>query len=193
MFSQKILGLDLGTKEKIISSLRNKCSPLEDLSDEIILTIYHSSISISQSIKTTNGNDLENMISNFLSEQNISHFRQISVTGEGFLTSRRKDEISRIDFIISKKVLMGDHISNYIVLSVKKSCRERWLQDAWTFKYPPKKYLLFTLSNDYPDPILKFLEDETRKIITANPKSKDKRKFKLSPDDLVSELSSNVN
>jgi hypothetical protein len=140
-----------------------------------------------QSKQSTNGNGLENILSLYLSDNGIPHHRQIPINRKGFITTKN-DAISLIDFVISDKVVIGEHISNFVIMSVKKSCRERWMQDEWTMTNKPKKYILFTLSNDYPDPVSRFYECKSRLIITLNPKTKDIRRYKLTPDDLLSIL-----
>ena len=140
-----------------------------------------------QSKQSKNGSNLENIISVYLSDNGIKHCRQVPINREGFITVK-KDSISLIDFVIGENVPVGTHIREYIVISAKKSCRERWLQDEWTFTNQPRKYILFTLSNDYPEPISKFREGERRKIITQKAKNVDKRKYKLEPNDLLQEL-----
>lgn len=141
-----------------------------NISDDEIYRMYKSSISMFQSKQNTNGNSLEDIISKYLFDNGVFHYRQIPINREGFITTK-DNSISLIDFVMDN-VEIGKHISNYVVLSVKKSCRERWLQDEWTFTNKPKKYILFTLSNDYPDPISRFYECQNRMIITLKPKKR---------------------
>ncbi len=47
-------------------------------------------------------------------------------------------------------ITIGQSVENYIVVSTKTTCRERWSQDNWTLIYQPKLYILVTLSDDYP-------------------------------------------
>lgn len=157
------------------------------VSDHDVYKIYMLSVSMFQSRQSTNGNDLENIISKYLMDHGISFRRQIPINRDGCICTRN-ESISIIDFVIGTDVLIGKHIREFVVLSVKKSCRERWLQDEWTFTNEPKKYILFTLSNDYPDPVLRFRESKKRLIITLQSKKHDRRVYKLSPNDLLSEL-----
>lgn len=192
MLSVLLEKLKDGKRSSIIRCLRNQFYWIpSSVSDDEIHRMYMSSVSLFQSKQSTNGHDLEDIISAYLSDNNISHHRQIPVSREGVITTRNKS-VSLIDFVIGDNVMVGQHVSNYVVVSVKKSCRERWLQDEWTFTHKPKKYILFTLSNDYPDPILKFRECQNRLIITLNPKTRDYRMYKLTPDHLLSELRHHV-
>lgn len=175
-------------RSSLINHFRNKFHWIpSNVTDDEIYKMYESSVSIFQSKQNTNGNSIEDIISKYLSDNGISHRRQIPINREGYITTK-KNSIALIDFVITNNDTIGTHISNYIVLSVKKSCRERWLQDEWTFTNKPKKYILFTLSNDYPDPVFKFRECRSRLIITLKQKKKDKRIYKLTPDHLLSEL-----
>ena len=92
-----------------------------------------------------------------------------------------------VDFVIGDSIKIGQSITNHKVISCKTTCRERWTQDNWTFTYSPTKYILLTLSNDYP-PNLRFRESEYRKIVTCNPKKKDDRVYKLKFEELLDEM-----
>jgi hypothetical protein len=59
----------------------------------------------------------------------------------------------------------------------------RWL-DFYIYSI---KYILLTLSNDYPSSV-RFRETEQRKIITCFPKLKDDRIYKLNYEDLINKL-----
>jgi hypothetical protein len=171
-------------RETIIARLRKEINWIPvNLQDDEIYKIYTLSISLFQTKQTTEGNSMEDIISAYLHTHEITHYRQVPIDRLGCISSK-KEFISLVDFVITDRLDIGTHISSYIVLSSKKSCRERWLQDEWTFTNRPKKYILFTLSNDYPNPI-KFGECPNRVIITTIPKRKDTRIFKLSPDDLL--------
>ena len=174
-------------RSAVIHRFRNEFPWMDNVSDDEVYRVYTSSVTMFQSRQRTNGNSMEDILSKYLSDNGISHYRQIPVSQSGHITSRH-DSISLIDFIIADTIRVNDHISNYTIISTKTSCRERWLQDTWTFTNKPKKYILFTLSNDYPDPVSKFGESHSRVIITMRPKKKDTRIYKLTPDHLLSEL-----
>jgi hypothetical protein len=67
--------------------------------------------------------------------------------------------------IASQTINIGNNISDYIVLSCKVTCRERWTQDNWSLVHKPKKFILLTLTSDYPTS-KRFCESNIRKIIT---------------------------
>ena len=202
MFSSSFLVQKMEQKERayLLDTIRHKLSKRPDilhilhgLSDDVLYTLYESFVSVFQSRQSSNGNHLEDVIANHLSENGVSFKRQVPVNREGYICTR-KEGVVWIDFVLQGGMeespgLEGTHISSCIVLSVKKSCRERWLQDEWTFTHKPKKYILFTLSEDYPHPVSKFREDASRKIITQKPKKNDIRQYKLTPDDLLKEVS----
>ena len=91
------------------------------------------------------------------------------------------------DIVVGTNIRVGAPISEFGVVSLKTTCRERWTQDAWTKIYPPRFYYLTTASRDYPDNTM-FRESETRKIVTSTPKRRDGRSFKLGFEDLIPEL-----
>lgn len=175
-------------KKEVVGRLRMTVKWLRtNVDDDDIYQMYLSSISIFQSSKNRDGKRLEDVLSTYFTTSGIRHHRQVPLDHDGIITFKT----TLVDFVIvdvKHSLKVGSHISNYVVVSVKKTCRERWLQDDWTFRHRPKKYILFTLSNDYPDPIFKFFESDDRKIITSCPKKRDRRKYKLSPDDLLLEL-----
>lgn len=177
-----------GKRSSLVRRLRSEFSWIsKSVSDDEVYRMYRSSVSMFQSKQNTNGNSLEDIISMYLWENGIHHHRQIPIDREGLITTHC-NSMSLIDFVIADKVMIGSHISDYVVVSTKRSCRERWLQDQWTFTHKPKKYILFTLSNDYPDPFSKFRECQDRMIVTLKPKKIDRRRYKLTPDNWLSEL-----
>lgn len=172
----------------LVGQLRKECGWISSsASDEEVYMMYVSCVSKFQTRQRSNGNHVEDVLSRYLSKHGIQHQRQVYINREGMITTK-EDSICLVDFVIGDNILIGTHVSGYTIVSVKKSCRERWLQDEWTFAHPPKKYILFTLSDDYPDPLYKFCENEQRKIITHKPKRRDRRRFKLFPNDLCQEI-----
>jgi hypothetical protein len=158
---------------------------------DVLLQLYTTSISIHQSKVQGNGNFLENeIVVKMLDAQGIPYRQQVTInsTGRivGFHTKKEKC-YHIIDFVVGKDIDIGKPISEYTVISCKTTCRERWTQDDWTYTFPPKKYILLTISDDYPL-TTRFREDANRKIITCLPKKKDDRKYKLNFEDLYREL-----
>lgn len=173
--------------KKIIEELK-LISPLQD---EQLIKLYDKSISIHQSNIQGNGDFLENNIVVLeLTKHNIPFKQQVTIGKDGIIVgfNEKKSKCYHIiDFVIGNNIEVGKSITEYKVLSCKTTCRERWTQDDWSFTYIPSKYILLTISNDYPSSI-RFRETEQRKIITCFPKSKDDRKYKLSFEDLINEL-----
>ena len=101
---------------------------------------------------------------------------------------KKKDKCYHIiDFVIGNFIEVGKSITEYIVISCKTTCRERWTQDDWSYTFIPKLYILLTISDDYPLSI-RFRENKHRKIITCIPKKKDDRIYKLNFENLIQEL-----
>lgn len=161
------------------------------LQDEVLIELYNKSISIHQSNIQGNGDFLENDIVVLeLTKHNIPFKRQVTIGKDGIIVgfNEKKNKCYHIiDFVIGNNIEAGKSITEYKVLSCKTTCRERWTQDDWSFTYNPLKYILLTISNDYPSSV-RFRETEKRKIMTCFPKSKDDRKYKLSFEDLINEL-----
>lgn len=161
------------------------------LSSEVLLQLYSTSISIHQSKIQGNGNFLENeIVVKMLNAQGIPYRQQVTINSEGVIVgfhTKKEKCYHIIDFVVGKNIEVGKPITEYMVVSCKTTCRERWTQDDWTYSFPPKKYILLTISDDYPL-TTRFREDSNRKIITCLPKKKDDRKYKLNFEDLCHEL-----
>jgi len=158
---------------------------INDKSNKDLLDIYNLCISLRQQKMQKNGKDFERFIENILIKNNIKYSTQINIDKNGMVIGGVKCA-HRIDFIIGD-IEKEKNIRNLIVLSAKKTCKERWTQDEWSLTMTPKKFILLTLSDDYPDSI-KFNESDTRKIITSKQAKNDNRIYKLSFDDLPFEL-----
>lgn len=171
----------------IINELQSICS----ITDEAVLaTLYNKCISIHQRNIQGYGDFLENQIVvEILINYNIPFKQQVTIGKDGIIVgfNGKKHKCYHIlDFVIGT-IEVGKSITEYTVLSCKTTCRERWTQDDWSFTYIPLKYILLTLSNDYPTSS-RFREAEHRKIITCCPKLKDDRKYVLGFEDLINEL-----
>ena len=164
-------------------------SPL--LSNIELLQLYNKSISIHQSKIQGNGNFLENdILVRILDKNNIHYKKQVTINKLGIIVSlmKKKDKCYHIiDFVIGNFIEVGKSITEYIVISCKTTCRERWTQDDWSYTFIPKLYILLTISDDYPLSI-RFRENKHRKIITCIPKKKDDRIYKLNFENLIQEL-----
>jgi hypothetical protein len=182
---EKIAEPILNLLKNLLISDNPKKDIIDIINDNNILATSNKIISIFQSNKSTNGRLLENILSEIFNKYDIPFQTQVPINiSTGVIQEKNKKfGNTNLDFVIGKNIVSGKNISNYIFISTKISCRERYTQDQWTLQIQPKLYLLVTLSNDYP--ITKFIENEKRKIITSNPKVKDKRKYKLIFEDLI--------
>jgi hypothetical protein len=173
--------------KKIIEELKT----IYPLPDELLLKLYNKSISIHQSNIQKNGNFLENdIIVSELTKRKIPFKSQVTINKSGIIVGfgdKKNKCYHIIDFVIGNDISIEKSITEYKVLSCKTTCRERWTQDDWSFTHVPLKYILLTISDDYP-PSERFRESEYRKIITCLPKLKDDRNYKLNFEDLINEL-----
>jgi hypothetical protein len=173
-------------KKIITDKLRTILPDNLQLEDDILWKLYETSISIRQSNCNQDGIGFERVICKCLRKENIKYKTQVCIDQNGYITSRKTNN-NIIDIVVGNNITIGKHISDNVVISCKKSCRERWKQDGWSIIHKPQKYLLVTVSNDYPSSD-KFSESVSRKIITCKPKKKDNRTFKLSFTDLINEI-----
>jgi hypothetical protein len=175
-------------RTRILHDLKQKAP---SLTDDVLLQLYNASISIHQSKIQGNGNFLENeIVTTMLNAHQIHYKQQVTINQDGRIVgfNIKKDKCYHIlDFVVGKDISIGKSITECTVLSCKTTCRERWTQDDWSFTFPPKKYILLTISDDYPLST-RFREGVSRKIITCLPKKKDDRIYKLNFDHLLDEL-----
>jgi hypothetical protein len=184
--------------KKIEENKKNKMNKIVEelkliypLTDDILIQLYNKSISIHQSNIQGNGDFLENdIVVTQLLAKNIQFTQQVTINKDGLIVgfNEKKSKCYHIvDFVIGDNIKLETSIMEYKVISCKTTCRERWTQDDWTFTYSPLKYILLTISNDYPTST-RFRETDKRKIITCYPKMKDDRKYKLNFENLIDEL-----
>ena len=157
-----------------------------------ILDVYNKCVSIHQSKKQKNGNFLENhILVSMLEKHKVFYKKQVTINSSGNIVGfdeKRKKCYHIVDFVLGEHIEVGTSITAYNVISCKTTCRERWTQDDWSFTFPPKLYILLTLSDDYPS-TERFRESNIRKIVTCLPKkNKDDRIFKLNFDHLMGEI-----
>jgi len=158
-----------------LESVRSEFPELAGMSDDRISAFAAKVVSNHQS---KDGGFLEREVETSLK---IPFKRQVHIDDSGVvLTSGGK---TIIDIVFGTPVV-GTHISNYVVGSLKTTSRERWkLDTAWVNKHPPKLFLYISLAADYPSPKT-FHEGPTRKLVCATPKKKDNRAFKLGFEDI---------
>lgn len=160
-----------------LTRLRRNYPKLADWSDADITALYSDVVSCFQS---KGGSFFESHIESLLT--GVPFKAQVHLNADGMIVESGG---STIPDIVFGTPVVGTHISNYAVLSLKTTSRERAkLDTAWTFKHPPKLFLYGTLEDDYPQPKT-FGECETRKLICAKPRKRDLRQFKLGFEDLI--------
>lgn len=103
--------------------------------------IYETCITIHQKNNYTKGHNLENVISDILDEYGISYKRQVIADKDGIIVPSQKTG-RRYDFIIDAKY--GDSLNDKIVISCKRSLRERFMQDSHV---PCKKLYMVTMEH----------------------------------------------
>ena len=165
-----------------IARLRAAHPKLESWTDDEVAALYADSVSCFQS---KSGKFFEKYIEDNLVAAGIPFQSQVNLDKDGIIVAGKGDTIPDIVF---GSPVVGTHISNYMVLSLKTTSRERSKQDtAWTHKYPPKRFYYGTIEADYPTPD-KFQEGETRKLVCVTLRKKDTRVFKLGFDGMVEEV-----
>lgn len=160
-----------------------------DIDENKLLEIYKVSISLRQANVQKSGSHLENTICEHLKKNEISYRTQVTIDKNGVIIGfhMKKTCSHIIDIVIGDNIEIGKSVKDFIVVSCKTTCRERWTQDEWTLSFPPKKYILVTCSSDYPSS-MRFQESSIRMICTCKPKKKDDRIYKVSFDDLLDEV-----
>lgn len=176
--------------EDIINKLKTILGDNTSLSNKQILELFNKSVSISQSNKCSSGKKFESEIEKILDNERIPYQKQVSIDNNGVIigTGTNVDGVAHVlDIVVGDGIFIGANITEFIVISCKTSVRERWNQDEWTKTYPPKLYYLSTVSDDYPQP-QKFDESSKRKVVTIQPKVKDRRVFDYDFDDMIIDI-----
>jgi len=174
----------------IVHKLRDKEPELSALDDETILRLYTNSVSIHQGRMQKSGALLEKTTADLLRANEIPFREQVTIDKDGIIVgfnTKRKKCYHVLDIVVGDNIDVGRSIGDFIVVSCKTTCRERWTQDnAWSHTFPPILYILLTTSDDYPLPV-RFGETACRQIATCLPKmgTRDTRQFKLGFDGLV--------
>lgn len=130
------------------------------------------------------GTALEQIVEATLVEQGIPCKAQVQLDKDGIIVGvGKKKRGCTVPDIVCPIPIVGTHISDYIVISLKISSRERAKLDGYFRTHVPKLFLYASLSNDYPHPE-DFGEDPTRKLVCATPRKNDTRRFKLGFEDI---------
>ena len=173
-----------------VHRLRDKEPGLSALDDETILRLYTNSVSIHQGRMQKSGALLEKTTAELLRANEIPFREQVTIDKDGVIVgfnTKRKKCYHVLDIVVGDDIDVGRFIGDFIVVSCKTTCRERWTQDnAWSHTFPPILYILLTISDDYPLPV-RFGETACRQIATCLPKmgTRDTRQFKLGFDGLI--------
>jgi len=169
-------------KRQHVLALRACNEKFNTWTDDELLKVLDTSVSCFQK---KGGHFLETIVEQGLKTEGIPFRSQVCINNDGIVVERHKAPII-IDFVFGN-IELGSHISNYPVMSLKTSSRERAKEDGWTHSHPPKLFLYATLDSDYPQPD-KFKETDTRKIVCAIAKKNDLRQYKLGFEHIAEEI-----
>lgn len=173
----------------IVMKLRRTNPDVSHLTNSSLVALFNQCVSLRQKNTQKNGKTLEDIIESILQTNSVMYAKQVSIDKTGCIIHDKDNKNCCqhvIDFVIGD-VRDAQSITNYLVLSCKTTCRERWTQDNWTLTHKPKLYILVTLNADYP-PMKRFQECFERKVVTLYPKKKDDRVFPMCFNSLVTEL-----
>lgn len=162
---EKYKDLNIKINGKTINEIKDSWNKDVNNPDIVeVLNIYNSSLSVTQSFRSSGGKQFENIISDVFDKLNIDYGRELHIDDDGIINSKRGH---KVDFIIPCPKY-GDNINQtvnnvhkFTVLSCKTTLRERSLQDT---KY--KNCYLITLdkSSSYIDNTI--VVDPTKKVFT---------------------------
>ena len=170
--------------EKIVTTIKEKHPEFAEYTAEKCLQIYDDCFSLRQSLIGSKGSGgfWERAAERLFSDFGMK--RQVHIKSNGTIIESVGHHI--VDIVLGNPVV-GDNISNYIVISCKTSAKDRWAQDMWSLIHVPKLYVLMVVTDDYPCSE-KFGESEIRKLYTLTPKKTDTRKFKITMEELIAQI-----
>jgi hypothetical protein len=115
------------------------------------IEIYQKCNSFAQTTRSERGKDLEIATSLVLDELNIRYKQQVNINEGGMVIEKKKRGCFRVDFVVCPKGLKIGHTINesHIIISCKRSLRERANQEAALHKYPDK-FCILTTTNEKP-------------------------------------------
>jgi hypothetical protein len=167
------------TRARHLADMRTRHPKFAGWTDEEIVAVTDDAVSQFQS---KGGKILEQIVEEALTAEGIPFKAQVNLDANGIIVESRGVTIPDIVF---GSPVVGTHIRDYVVMSLKTTSRERAkLDTSWTDKHPPKLFLYATLAADYPVPE-KFNETERRKLVCAVPRTKDTRLYKLNFEDIT--------
>ena len=162
---------------KHITRLRKNFPEFKEYSDTRLNEIYNECVSCFQS--KGGGSFLQKYVETHLT---IPYSRQVHLDNKGFIV---KSGGTSIPDIVFGNPVPGTHISEYPVMALKTSSRERWKTDlSLALKYSPKLFLYTTITDDYPDPTT-YGESDKRMLVCATPRAGDLRRYKLGFEDVA--------
>jgi hypothetical protein len=164
-----------------IAFLRARHPKYEGWTDEELIAANQDHVSRFQS---KDGKWFERYIEGQFTALGLPFKAQVHVDGNGMIVASKGVMI--LDIVFGNPQV-GTHISNYLVLSLKTSSRERAKLDTWTRIHAPKVFYYGSIEADYPIPET-FQESETRKLVCVKTREIDTRQFKLDFLGLVEEV-----
>lgn len=169
---------------KHIADMRVRHPKFAEWTDEEINAVYVDDVAQFQS---KGGKFFEKIVEDALREAGVAFKAQVHIDKNGMILEKKRRGCTSPDIVFGNPVV-GTHISNYVVMSLKTTSRERFKQDtAWTQSHPPKLFLYGTLEDEYPVPET-FGESPTRKLVCAVPRKDDTRQYKLGFEDVLQEI-----
>lgn len=173
------VAFEAAQRVKHITRLRMKFPEFKEYSDTRLNEIYNECVSCFQS--KGGGAFLQIWVESALKKRNIPYSRQVHLDNKGFIV---KSGGTSIPDIVFGNPVPGTHISDYPVMALKTSSRERWKTDlSLALKYSPKLFMYATITDDYPDPTT-YGESDKRMLVCATPRAGDLRKYKLGFEDI---------
>lgn len=163
--------------EKFASQWRGRIDPA------LLPELYKTAVSAHQSKKV--GSNFEKFICKHLRDNGFVVHTQVAF--KNGVVVREKKGADVVDLALGPTPSPGISVREYIVLSCKTTARERKKLDTWSTVTPPRAFYYLTTSDDYGDPV-DFGESSVRKIVTCTPRNNDTRVYKISFDDIVTEL-----
>lgn len=160
--------------------LRSRNPATSCMTDEELTNLFKDIVTCFQKKA---GKFVERRVEAGLTALGIPYRAQVQLDKNGIIAGFGKKRGSTIPDIVFGTPVVGTHISQYIVMSLKISTRERDKLDSYFRKHAPKLFLYASLDDDYPHPDV-FEEGPTRKLVCATPKKGDARTFKLGFEDI---------
>lgn len=97
--------------------------------------IYDAINGHAQKMRNKNGRWFEDIVAYILDRHCIPYARQVPVCPDtGKICASKRKGVKLIDFVVGSNIAIGTYISEYDVLSCKRSFRERYSQDDWVSK-----------------------------------------------------------